>query len=280
MKKNKLLQSIKVIILGLVLSLGISFVFSAVSNPMPNPINVGASPQIKDGGLSVNTFLAAGYSHFMQLFEMGTLEMDILARTILPGEPEKTPICADDNGYIILCAATSCPPGETLIDGICTPLVVPLSVTTAPVTNITSTTATGGGTLISNSSGATVSKVGIIWSTTTGPNLSNVDPNHQSSQGGVPVGDGWTRQLTLLSPNTTYYVRAFAVKGIGSSAEVAYGNEVSFTTLAPAITIPTVRTLLMFNIASTTAVSGGNVTSDGGASVIARGVVWSTNTIN
>ena len=92
MKKNKLLQSVKIIILGLVLSLGISFVFSAVSNPMPNPINVGASPQIKDGGLSVNTFLAAGYSHFMQLFEMGTLEMNILARTILPGEPEKTPI--------------------------------------------------------------------------------------------------------------------------------------------------------------------------------------------
>ncbi len=40
---------------------------------------------------------------------------------------------------------------------------------------------------------------------------------------------------------------------------------------------PTVTTAAISNITSTTATSGGNVTSDGGASVTARGVVWSTS---
>ena len=41
-------------------------------------------------------------------------------------------------------------------------------------------------------------------------------------------------------------------------------------------TYPTINTTNSFNITSNTAVSGGNVTSDGGASITARGVVWST----
>ena len=40
---------------------------------------------------------------------------------------------------------------------------------------------------------------------------------------------------------------------------------------------PTVTTASVTNIATSTASSGGNVTSDGGASVTARGVCWSTS---
>jgi hypothetical protein len=53
----------------------------------------------------------------------------------------------------------------------------------------------------------------------------------------------------------------------------SYGNELSFTTLAP----PTVTTTAISNIAATTATSGGNVTSQGGAAVTSRGLVWGTS---
>lgn len=53
------------------------------------------------------------------------------------------------------------------------------------------------------------------------------------------------------------------------------------TTLAPittttTATIPTVITTIVTSITSTSAISGGNVTSDGGKSVTSRGVCWST----
>lgn len=41
--------------------------------------------------------------------------------------------------------------------------------------------------------------------------------------------------------------------------------------------IPTVSTTAVAGITQTTATSGGNVTSDGGAAVTARGVCWSTS---
>lgn len=43
-------------------------------------------------------------------------------------------------------------------------------------------------------------------------------------------------------------------------------------------TVPTITTIAITNIAETTASSGGNVTSDGGSAVTARGVCWSTTT--
>lgn len=66
MKRNKIIQSIKIITLGLILSLGISYVFSAVGDGMggggialppslnvSGPVNVGPSDQTKSGGLDV-----------------------------------------------------------------------------------------------------------------------------------------------------------------------------------------------------------------------------------
>ncbi len=45
----------------------------------------------------------------------------------------------------------------------------------------------------------------------------------------------------------------------------------------PIITVPTVTTLPVTDIAHTSVTCGGNITSDGGADVIARGVCWSTS---
>ncbi len=85
----------------------------------------------------------------------------------------------------------------------------------------------------------------------------------------------FTSDLVNLTANTTYYVRAYA----NNSAGTGYGNEISFTTEEEEaeLTPPTVITSEVIDITETTAVSGGNVTDDGGATVTARGICWSTS---
>jgi uncharacterized protein (TIGR02145 family) len=136
------------------------------------------------------------------------------------------------------------------------------TVTTTSVSNITQTTATSGGNVTSDG-GSSVTARGVCWSTSPNPTLLN---SHTSN--GTGTGQ-FTSNLTGLTPNTPYYVRAYATNSIGT----AYGNDNSFTTGA---TISTVTTTSVTNITQTTATSGGNVTSDGGSSVTARGVCWST----
>jgi hypothetical protein len=78
--------------------------------------------------------------------------------------------------------------------------------------------------------------------------------------------------LTSLSSNTTYYVRAYTENSVGTS----YGNQVSFTTTSVQ-TIPVVTTTAVVSSTLTTVICGGNVISDGGSTVSARGVCWSTS---
>ena len=139
------------------------------------------------------------------------------------------------------------------------------TVTTAQVTNITQTTATGGGN-VTATGGANVTERGICWGTSHNPTTSS---SHSSN--GTGTGN-YTCNMTGLTPNTTYYVRAYAKNSVGT----AYGNEVSFTTTQN-VTVPTVTTNTVTNITQTTATCGGNVTNSGGATVTARGVCWSTS---
>lgn len=138
------------------------------------------------------------------------------------------------------------------------------SVITASVTNIGQTTATGGGNVIS-SGGEIVTERGICWSTSHNPTISG---SHQGN--GTGTGN-YTVNMTGLNPNTTYYVRAYAINSQG----IAYGEEVNFKT--GAISQPSVTTNNVTNSTQTTATCGGNVTSDGGATVTVRGVCWSTS---
>lgn len=139
-------------------------------------------------------------------------------------------------------------------------------VTTASVTNIGQTTATGGGNIISDG-GATVTECGICWSTDHDPTISN-----SHATGIVQSGtNNFVVNMTNLTVNTTYYVKAYAINSQGT----AYGEEVEFKT--EAISKPTVSTNNVTNITQTSATCGGNVASDGGATVTARGVCWSTS---
>ena len=137
------------------------------------------------------------------------------------------------------------------------------TVTTAEVTDITQTTAVSGGN-VTDDGGVAVTARGLCWSTSQNPTISD---NHTSDGNGT---GSFTSNLTNLTANTTYYVRAYATNENGTS----YGEQKSFTTLQN-IELPTVTTAEVTDITQTTAVSGGNVTDDGGASVTARGVCWS-----
>ena len=94
------------------------------------------------------------------------------------------------------------------------------TVTTAQVTNITPSTAVGGGN-VTSSGGTTVTERGVCWSTSHNPTTSG---SHASNDTGT---GSFTVSMTGLTANTTYYVRAYAINSVGT----AYGSEVSFTTL-------------------------------------------------
>ncbi len=138
------------------------------------------------------------------------------------------------------------------------------TITTTAVTSITLTTAVSGGNITADG-GGTVTARGVCWSTSANPTTAD---NSTSDGSGTGV---FTSNLTGLTPNTTYYVRAYAV----NSAGIAYGSQVSFTTQA--IQLPALTTTAASSITLTSAVSGGNITSDGGGAVTARGVCWSTS---
>jgi hypothetical protein len=83
----------------------------------------------------------------------------------------------------------------------------------------------------------------------------------------------FTSSLTGLTPNTKYYIRAYGTNSVGT----AYGTELNFTS-APQIGAATLTTDTVTAITATTAVSGGNITADGGSAITARGVCWNTST--
>jgi hypothetical protein len=135
-------------------------------------------------------------------------------------------------------------------------------VTTDSVTYITQTTANSGGNVIADG-GDFVYARGVCWDTSPDPTVNDA---HTLDGGGLGSFESY---LSGLTPDTLYYVRAYASNNVGTS----YGNELTFTTLE--ITLPAVTTAPVTDITSTTATSGGNVAYDGGAAVTARGVCWS-----
>lgn len=136
------------------------------------------------------------------------------------------------------------------------------SLTTATVSNVTASTAQCGGT-ISDNGGFPVTARGICWNT-----MGNPDLNGDHTTNGTGNGT-FTSNLTGLTPSTTYHVRAYATNSTGTT----YGNEQTFTTNNG---LPQVTTGTVSNITATSAVCSGNVTSDGGITVTAKGFCWST----
>jgi uncharacterized protein (TIGR02145 family) len=147
-----------------------------------------------------------------------------------------------------------------------TTLIIDLPiVSTNEISEITKTSAVSGGYIVSDG-GAEVTVKGVCWSTSENPTIDN---NHSSDGSG---NGEYTSNITGLTENTTYYVRAYATNSEGTD----YGSEKSFTTTFD-ISIPTVSTIAVSSITASAASCGGNVSLDGGSEVTSRGVCWSTS---
>ena len=139
------------------------------------------------------------------------------------------------------------------------------TLTTTVASAITSSTASSGGT-ISNDGGATITARGIVWNTVTNPTITT---NQGLTSDGSGIGT-FTSSISQLTPGTLYYVRAYATNSGGT----AYGNQITFSALP---ILPTISTTTLSAITRNTASSGGTISSDGGATITAKGVCWSTS---
>jgi len=144
-------------------------------------------------------------------------------------------------------------------------LVVPryATVQTLAASSLYPPTATVGGRVLDDG-GAPVTERGICWSTAANPTTAA----YKSAQGS---GLGWFNAvLTGLQPNVVYHFRAYAINSTG----VAYGEDMTFTIIPEA---PVIKTLNISEITSMSALSGGDITSGGGAPITLRGIIWSTS---
>ena len=122
---------------------------------------------------------------------------------------------------------------------------------------------TSGGIIIKDG-GAEIVARGICWGTSPNP---TIDGAHTTDDKGT---GSFTTLLSSLTPNTLYYVRAYATNSVGT----AYGNEISFTTNP--ILVASLTTNAISSITLSSAVSGGIIASDRGGAITSRGVCWAT----
>jgi uncharacterized protein (TIGR02145 family) len=95
-----------------------------------------------------------------------------------------------------------------------------VTVTTFPVTSVTSNSAESGG-RIENPDNIEIIACGVCWSTSPGPDISDYKTSENTDV------TEFTSHLTRLIPSTTYYLRAY----VTTIAGTAYGEEISFRTL-------------------------------------------------
>ena len=137
-------------------------------------------------------------------------------------------------------------------------------LTTNSVTNITANSAVGGGNIL-NEGSSSITVRGICWSTSPNPTISD-----NKTTDGLGTGT-FNSSLTGLTPGTNYYVRAYATNSSGT----AYGNELVFATIS--VNLPVLTTTNISNITTISAISGGNISNNGGDIILSRGICWSIN---
>lgn len=141
----------------------------------------------------------------------------------------------------------------------------PATVVTTEPTSIGAVSAISGGNVTSDGGGF-IQQRGVCWSTSSNPIYTG---SHSEDGTGSGV---FTSNISGLSPNTLYYVRAYAVNPAG----VVYGDQYSFTTTSTP-TVPLVTTLDPSEITNQSAHLYGRVDSDGGSSVSEYGFAYGTS---
>jgi DNA/RNA endonuclease YhcR with UshA esterase domain len=138
-------------------------------------------------------------------------------------------------------------------------------VTTSSVSNITTTSATCGGNLITN--GGLITTRGICYDTIPNPTLANLFTIEPGNLG------PFSSNLSGLILGKSYYYRAFAT----NSAGTVYGVDSMFTTSSTAV-LPIVTTNAVSDLNHLSATISGEIINDGGSAIISRGFCWSTTT--
>ncbi|MBK7213846.1 MAG: hypothetical protein IPH88_11245 [Bacteroidales bacterium] len=100
------------------------------------------------------------------------------------------------------------------------------TVTTTAASSITTTTASSGGN-VSSAGGGTVTEKGVCWGSGSNPDING---NHTSDGTGTGT---FSSSITSLTPGATFHIRAYAT----NSAGTAYGSDLTFTTLSPALSV-------------------------------------------
>lgn len=124
----------------------------------------------------------------------------------------------------------------------------PAVLTTAPVTDITASTAISGGNITSEG-GSAITAYGVCWNTTVNPKVTD-----SKTTDGTGIAQ-FVSNMTYLQVGTTYHVRAYATNSFGTG----YGEDVSFTTLGHA---PIATTETATEVTGTTVVLNGTVNAN------------------
>jgi hypothetical protein len=144
---------------------------------------------------------------------------------------------------------------------------VPPTVVTKAASDVTMSSATLNGEVISEGGRATSDRGFVYSATDINPTLSN-----QKISTAYGIGP-FSSNLTNLNLNTTYYFRAYATNPVGTQ----YGITEKFSTLDAKL--PTVVITKISGITSSSAIIDFSVSSDGGSKVSESGLVIGTNAL-
>ena len=145
------------------------------------------------------------------------------------------------------------------------------TLTTASATLVTACTASVAG-AVSFDGGSPLTMSGICYATTINPTTSSTNIPYNPGYPNYDTLTSFTGNLTGLTPNTTYYVRAYTTNCAGTT----YGNQISFTTATGTATLTTNSATLVTSCSANVA---GAVSFDGGSPLTMSGICYAT-TIN